>query len=47
MKLFLKSKKLWCYISEDSPKPIHIKNEFVIDYTARLDDWESIHNKIL
>ena len=43
MEVFLKGRGLWCYVSGAAPKPKETEDAFA----SRLEEWDSIHYKIL
>jgi hypothetical protein len=44
---FLKSRKLWLYVTREIKKPVKGASEIDEAFTTRLIDWDSNHHKIL
>ena len=47
MRSYLKSSKLWLYVSGDHPIPEQVDKETDSAYAIRIEDWESANHHII
>jgi hypothetical protein len=47
MKIFLRGRKLWHYVSREIVVPKPLNGETEDKFRNRLENWDSVHNKII